>query len=127
MTPHEKALRHTVTPSAGLNAFLVTSGTSGVTYTVHPLPGGGALCSCKWGKRAATHDGSTTMGPCSHLLAVREFARQVLQDPALPKDEPEEPLRDRNGRTLAEAMAGPTPICDSWEGRMVVAHEDTQE
>ena len=39
----------------------------------------------------------------------------MREEPALPKDEPEEPLRDRNGRTLAEAMAGPAEICDAWE------------
>lgn len=72
MTPlAQRAARHVVTPSAALQAYLVTSGSSGHTYTVVPGAGGAAKCNCAFGTHRPGAD-------CSHTLAVRAFAQRVL-------------------------------------------------
>lgn len=59
---------HKVEPAAG--CFLVTSGRSGKLYRVVPTGGDTADCHCEWSRHGR--------GPCSHVKAVREFARKAL-------------------------------------------------
>lgn len=75
MTRHAMALRgkakgHTVTALPG--RFEVVSGTSGKTYSVVPVLGA-ASCSCKWAAKRRV----VTVA-CSHVLAVYQFAAEVL-------------------------------------------------
>lgn len=61
---------HIVEPNAG-GWFDVTSARSGERYRVTPEGGDRASCSCKAGKSGM---------PCSHVVAVREYALAVLAD-----------------------------------------------
>ena len=60
--------RHRVEPNAG-GWFDVTSARSGEAYRVTPTGGDAATCTCPAGERGF---------PCSHVVAVREFAVGVI-------------------------------------------------
>jgi len=62
----KKSRTHEVTRGAGRGEFVVTSGTSGKSYTVTELTDGRFACVCKW---AEYHP----CGECSHVIAVREW------------------------------------------------------
>jgi len=73
---------HEVEPSE-TGVFLVTSTVSGRVYTVTPIGGDFAECSCEFGQRAR-FAGREPNGPvkvCSHVEAVRIWAKRILALP----------------------------------------------
>ena len=61
-----KSRTHQVTRGEYRGEFVVTSGTSGKSYTVTALADGRFACVCKW---AEFHPA----GECSHVISVREW------------------------------------------------------
>jgi hypothetical protein len=73
----EKAFLHEVVPCPEKGWYEVVSGTSGARYVITPLDSCNADCTCAWGRKARCSGPDAPI--CSHVLAVRLWARKVLR------------------------------------------------
>src|SRR5262245_22770639 len=87
-TVAEKAARCVVTPAPYLPGFIVTSSSQdggrshNVTLDVEGAPTS-ARCDCTWAIKRPNG------APCSHVLAVLEYARRVMDHPTTLDPSPE--------------------------------------